>query len=133
MKRKERTRIKKIIACAVAAVLILAVVLTAVFCSAQTRYRPDKYNQTTLTTSGGSPQSDANLNEIAITSAQEGTVDISFSFVAGSEAEGGVTACGVPEYSIAFLPDPLRLPSCGSIWNIPLTTPVSSTAVPLIT
>lgn len=109
MKRKERTRIKKIIACAVAAVLILAVVLTAVFCSAQTRYRPNKYNQTTLTTSGGSPQSDANLNEIAITSAQEGTVDISFSFVAGSEAEGGVTACGVPEYSIAFLPDPLRL------------------------
>lgn len=65
MKRKERTRIKKIIACAVAAVLILAVVLTAVFCSAQTRYRPNKYNQTTLTTSGGSPQSDANLNEIA--------------------------------------------------------------------
>ena len=109
MKRKQRTRIKKIIACAVAGGLILAVTLTAVFCGAQSRYRADKYNKTTLTTSGGSPQPDANINEIAITSGEEGTVDIRFYFVAGSEAEGGITACGIPEYSIAFLPDPLRL------------------------
>lgn len=109
MKRKERTRIKKIITYSAAGVLVLAVVLTAVFCSGGARYHKNKYNKTTVETSGGEKQQAANMSEIAITPGADGAVDIVLSFASGSEAEGGVSSCGVPEYSVKFLPAPLRL------------------------
>ena len=109
MNRKTRTRIKKTITYSAAAILIMAVTLIAVFCGREERYRANQYNKTTLTTSGGTAQSNANINEITIDSQEDGVVNIRLGFVSGSEAEGGVQPCGVPEYTVAFLADPLRL------------------------
>ncbi len=109
MNRKTRTRIKKTITYSAAAILIMAVTLIAVFCGREERYRANQYNKTTLTTSGGTAQSNANINEITIDSQEDGVVNIRLGFVSGSEAEGGVQPCGLPEYTVAFLADPLRL------------------------
>ncbi len=109
MNRKTRTRIKKTITYSATVILIVAVVLIAVFCGREERYRANQYNKTTLTTSGGTAQSNANINEITIDSQEDGVVNIRLGFVSGSEAEGGVQPCGVPEYTVAFLADPLRL------------------------
>lgn len=63
----------------------------------------------TETVSGGTAQENANLKDITLS--QSGTgLNIQFSFVSGSqgttEAEGAI---GLPEYTLSFLPNPMRL------------------------
>ena len=105
---KRKTLIKKIIFYSSAAILVAAIILVAVFASQ--RYNPKKYNRSSLSVSGGAPQENANLSGLNIVPGNEPeSVDIVLSFSSGSEVDGNLTDCGIPEYCVSFLSSPMRL------------------------
>ena len=99
---------KKVIGAFVALILVLAVIISSIMIfTSGGKYNKNKYNNTTVTTEGGSKQKDANLNEISLTE-DNGAININLHFISGSSLEE-TTPCKVPEYKVEFLEAPLRL------------------------
>jgi len=71
-------------------------------------YNPAGYNNTAHTATGGSEQKDANINNIAFEN-KDNAVCINFKFVSGSVIDEGIAPCGIPQYTVSFVPEPLRL------------------------
>ncbi len=103
--------VKKIIICAVALVLVAALVVGIIVITNSDKtpeYDPNNYNDTVHTVSGGAKQESANISEISI-SQENDAININLKFVSGSAVENDVKECGIPEYTLSFLQSPLRL------------------------
>ena len=102
---------KKTIIFAVAIVLVIAIIAGIIICLSGNRiskYDPLKYNNTVHTVKGGQKQENANIKNIGITK-DNGAENIKLDFVSGSLLDEDVKPCGIPEYTVEFIPSPLRL------------------------
>ncbi len=92
-----------------AVALIMLIISVVLGISSMPRgYRQGEFNSSTVSAFGGKRQENANLNKIDVI-VNEGSVQIDFSFVSGSESEGETSQCGIPEYKVEFLQGPARM------------------------
>ncbi len=102
---------KKTLILTVAIALVAAIIAGIIIIGNVNRipkYDPLKYNNTVHTVVGGAKQKNANIKNIGITE-DNGAVSINLDFASGSLLDEYVKPCGIPEYTVEFIPSPLRL------------------------
>lgn len=100
---------KKKLSLIVAAALVLVIAVSSVLIfTFGNRYNPKRFNDTLHSCSGGTEQTNANINEITLTE-DNGAININLNFVSGSEAIEEVKTCSIPEYEVKFIESPLRI------------------------